>query len=158
MIVFEYVLRLDLSRPFLFLFALYTWILLLLFRLTAGRLVGIIRREFAAPHYVMVVGTGERALRMGRLLEQSAEYGIRLRGFLTEQENSPPEVALGSVLQGEADLRTAVHPASARGRRSDFRGGQREPGGIWKRSSCSATRRASGPGWPWTSFRTSIAP
>jgi exopolysaccharide biosynthesis polyprenyl glycosylphosphotransferase len=96
-IVFEYVLRLDLSRPFLFLFALYTWILLLLFRLTAGRLVGIIRREFAAPHYVMVVGTGERAQRMGRLLEQSLEYGIRLRGFLTEQENAPAEVALASV-------------------------------------------------------------
>jgi exopolysaccharide biosynthesis polyprenyl glycosylphosphotransferase len=97
MIVFEYVLRLDLSRPFLFLFAVYTWILLLLFRLTAGRLVGIIRREFAAPHYVMVVGTGERARRMGQLLEQSLEYGIRLRGFLTEQENAPAEIALGSV-------------------------------------------------------------
>jgi exopolysaccharide biosynthesis polyprenyl glycosylphosphotransferase len=96
-IVFEYVLRLDLSRPFLFLFAIYTWILLLLFRLTAGRLVGIIRREFAAPHYVMVVGTSERALRMGRLLEQSIEYGIRLRGFLTEQEDAPAEVALSSV-------------------------------------------------------------
>ena len=71
--------------------------MLLLFRLTAGRLVGIIRREFAAPHYVMVVGTGERALRMGRLLEQSLEYGIRLRGFLTEQENAPAEIELGSA-------------------------------------------------------------
>src|SRR5690349_3552452 len=97
MIVFESVLRLNLSRPFLFLFAIYTWILLLLFRLTAGRLVGIIRREFAAPHYVMVVGTSERALRMGQLLEQSIEYGSRLSGFLTEQENAPAEVALSSV-------------------------------------------------------------
>jgi exopolysaccharide biosynthesis polyprenyl glycosylphosphotransferase len=34
---------------------------------------------------------------MGQLLEQSIEYGIRLRGFLTEQENAPAEVALGSV-------------------------------------------------------------
>ena len=34
---------------------------------------------------------------MGRLLEQSLEYGIRLRGFLTEQENAPAEIALGSV-------------------------------------------------------------
>src|ERR1035441_6461702 len=82
LIVFEYVFRLDLSRFFLVLFSVYAWVLLLLFRLTAGRVVGVIRREFAAPHYVMVVGTGERALRIGRLLEESAVYGIRLRGFL----------------------------------------------------------------------------
>src|SRR5215467_5525264 len=40
LIVFEYVLRLDLSRPFLVLFSIYAWVLLLLFRLTAGRVVG----------------------------------------------------------------------------------------------------------------------
>jgi exopolysaccharide biosynthesis polyprenyl glycosylphosphotransferase len=85
LVVFEYVLRLDLSRSFLVLFSCYAWVLLLVFRLTAGRMVGVIRREFAAPHYVMVVGTGERALRLARALEQSGEYGIRLRGFLNEQ-------------------------------------------------------------------------
>ena len=98
LVLFEYVLRLDLSRFFLGLFSAYAWVLLLLFRLTAGRLVGMIRREFAAPHYVMVVGTGERAIRMAEALEQSAEYGVRLRGFLSEQsENSPAEIALGSL-------------------------------------------------------------
>ena len=68
--------------------------LLLLFRLTAGRVVGVIRREFAAPHYVMVVGTGERAMRMARGLEQSSEYGIRLRGFLSETRDAPAEITL----------------------------------------------------------------
>jgi exopolysaccharide biosynthesis polyprenyl glycosylphosphotransferase len=98
LVLFEYVLRLDLSRFFLGLFSAYAWVLLLLFRLTAGRLVGVIRREFAAPHYVMVVGTGERAIRMAEALEQSAEYGVRLRGFLSEQsENSPAEIALGAL-------------------------------------------------------------
>jgi exopolysaccharide biosynthesis polyprenyl glycosylphosphotransferase len=98
LVLFEYVLRLDLSRFFLGLFSAYAWVLLLLFRLTAGRLVGMIRREFAAPHYVMVVGTGERGIRMAEALEQSAEYGVRLRGFLSEQpENSPAEIALGSL-------------------------------------------------------------
>jgi exopolysaccharide biosynthesis polyprenyl glycosylphosphotransferase len=98
MVVFEYVLRLDLSRFFLVLFAAYAWVLLLIFRLTAGRVVGVIRREFAAPHYVMVVGTGERAIRMGEALERSADYGIRLRGFLSEPaENAPAELALGAV-------------------------------------------------------------
>ena len=102
LVVFEYVLRLDLSRFFLILFSAYAWILLLLFRLIAGRLVGVIRREFASPHYVMVVGTGERAVRMGEALERSAEYGVRLRGFLSElpagADGGPPaEIALGSL-------------------------------------------------------------
>jgi exopolysaccharide biosynthesis polyprenyl glycosylphosphotransferase len=102
LVLFEYVLRLDLSRSFLGLFSAYAWVLLLLFRLTAGRVVGVIRRGFAAPHYVMVVGTGERAVRMAEALEQSAEYGVRLRGFLSEQsegpEGAPPaEIVLGAL-------------------------------------------------------------
>jgi exopolysaccharide biosynthesis polyprenyl glycosylphosphotransferase len=94
LIVFEYLLRLDLSRFFLILFATYAWVLLLLFRLTAGRVVGVIRREFAAPHYVMVVGTGERAIRIARSLEQSGDYGVRLRGFLSETAGAPDEIQL----------------------------------------------------------------
>src|ERR1035437_2343278 len=96
LVVFEYSLRLELSRPFLILFSTYAWVLLLLFRLMAGRVVGMIRREFAAPHYVMVVGTGERELQMGRALEESADYGIRLRGFLSEQAGGPAEIALAA--------------------------------------------------------------
>src|SRR5690349_21811142 len=52
LVVFEYAWRMDLSRFFVVLFAAYAWALLLIFRLTAGRVVGIIRREFSAPHYV----------------------------------------------------------------------------------------------------------
>ena len=94
LIVFEYLFRLDLSRFFVLLFATYAWVLLILFRLTAGRVVGVIRREFAAPHYVMVVGTGERAVRMARGLEQSRDYGVRLRGFLSETADAPGEIQL----------------------------------------------------------------
>jgi exopolysaccharide biosynthesis polyprenyl glycosylphosphotransferase len=94
LIIFEYGLRLDLSRFFLSLFAGFAWFLLLMFRLVAGRLVGIIRREFAAPHYVMVVGTGERAVRLAEALEQSADYGIRLRGFLAEAPGAPADIVL----------------------------------------------------------------
>ena len=67
LVVFEYVFRLDLSRFFLVLFSAYAWVLLLLFRLTAGRMVGVIRREFArAP---LRDGGGHRAsarIRMAR--------------------------------------------------------------------------------------------
>jgi lipopolysaccharide/colanic/teichoic acid biosynthesis glycosyltransferase len=101
----QYSLRLypELSRPFLALFCAYAWVFLLLFRLTASRMVGVFRREFAAPHYVMVVGTGERALRLAEVLERSVEYGVKLRGFLSDdKESAPAEIALGAVYK--------VHP------------------------------------------------
>ena len=100
-------LRLDLSRPFLVLFSAYAWVLLLLFRLTAGRMVGVIRREFAAPHYVMVVGTGERALRMaqgaggvGRIRHPAA----RLPSERTP-DRRPRKFALRRALQGASRSR-----------------------------------------------------
>jgi exopolysaccharide biosynthesis polyprenyl glycosylphosphotransferase len=98
LVVFEYLLRMELSRFFVLLFASYAWVALLVFRLTAGRVIAVIRREFAGPHYVMVVGTGERAQRLAEALERSAEYGIRLRGFLTEQSRArPAEILLDNV-------------------------------------------------------------
>jgi exopolysaccharide biosynthesis polyprenyl glycosylphosphotransferase len=104
LVVFEYARRLELSRVFVALFASYAWVLLLVFRLTAGRVVGVLRREFSAPHYVMVVGTGERALRMAEALERSAAYGVRLRGFLSERPDAPAAIGLGAQYK--------VHPVS----------------------------------------------
>lgn len=98
LVVFEYLLRLDLSRSFVALFAATAWVLLLLFRLTAGRMVGVFRRGFAAPHYVMVVGTSARARRLATDLERSLEYGVKLRGFLSERPGSAPsEIALDAA-------------------------------------------------------------
>ena len=79
LVVFQFTLRLDLSRPFLAMIAAYSWVFLCLFRLSAGSLVGVVRREFGGPHFVMIVGIGERARRLGEELERSAQCGIRLR-------------------------------------------------------------------------------
>jgi len=97
LVLLEYSVRLELSRPFLALFAAYTWTLLLLFRLTAGRVVGVLRREFGAPYQVLIAGTGERARRLALALEGSSEYPVRLRGFLSEEQNPPTEITLGSL-------------------------------------------------------------
>ena len=97
LLVFQYALRMDLSRFFLAFYSGLTGAFLLIFRLTAGRVVGVIRREFAALHYVMVVGTGERAIRMAKALEQSAAFGVRVRGFFRETEGGPREIALESL-------------------------------------------------------------
>jgi len=96
LLVFEYALRMDLSRFFLALYAFLAWAFILVFRLTAGRVVGVIRREFATLHYVMVVGTGESAIRIARTLERSAAYGVRLHGFFSESESCPGNIALSS--------------------------------------------------------------
>jgi exopolysaccharide biosynthesis polyprenyl glycosylphosphotransferase len=96
LVIFEYLMRLDLSRPFLALFAVYSWIFLLVFRLTAGRLVGLVQREFGALHYVMLVGLGERARRLGEALERSAQYGIRLKGFIADAPTVLTDIRLAS--------------------------------------------------------------
>src|SRR5882724_6365764 len=62
LVVSEYMLGLDLSRVFVLLFAVYSWVLLCLFRINAARVIGAIRREFGTAHFVMVVGSGENAL------------------------------------------------------------------------------------------------
>jgi exopolysaccharide biosynthesis polyprenyl glycosylphosphotransferase len=90
LVLLEYLGRLDLSRFFVALFAGYTWVLICLFRLNAGRLVGAMRREFSAPHYVMIVGLGQAARRIGQQLEEASAYGVRLTGFLADA--SPPNV------------------------------------------------------------------
>ncbi|MGH9558912.1 MAG: sugar transferase [Bryobacteraceae bacterium] len=90
-IVFEYLRRMDLSRSFVALFAVYAWVLLCLFRLNAGRILRVMRREFGSPRYVMVAGLGEAALKLGRELENAAAYGIRLTGFIADSPGEAPE-------------------------------------------------------------------
>ena len=90
-VLFEFLLRLDLSRSFLAMFVVAAWMLLCLFRLNAGRMLGLVRREFGAPNYILVVGLGEPALRIGRQIEEAAAYGVRLTGFLSDQNGSEPE-------------------------------------------------------------------
>jgi exopolysaccharide biosynthesis polyprenyl glycosylphosphotransferase len=89
-VMLEYLLKLDLSRPFLALFGAYSWVFLCVFRLSTGRLVRVLRKEFGARHYVLVAGVGRSAHRLGEALEQSQRYGIRLVGFLAEDAGEAP--------------------------------------------------------------------
>ena len=96
LVLAEYVLRVDLSRFFIVLFATYAWILLCLFRINAARVIGAVRKRFGTAHFVMVVGSSERAHRLGEALERSQDYGIRLIGFLAEE---PAQVQLSQTYQ-----------------------------------------------------------
>jgi exopolysaccharide biosynthesis polyprenyl glycosylphosphotransferase len=97
LLVFEYALRTDLSRFFLVAYGSLTGLFMLLFRLTAGRVRQTIRRDFATPRYVMVVGTGERAIGIARALEEAKAQGVRLAGFFTDSTDCSHEIALESI-------------------------------------------------------------
>lgn len=96
-ILLEYLSRLDLSRSFVGLFALFAWIALCLFRLNGGRMV----RAMARDHFVMVVGTGDAARKLGRQVEEAHEYGVKLSGFLAD-DNSTGELELGRMYEVRA--------------------------------------------------------
>jgi len=85
-VLVEFLARLDLSRFFIGAFVVLSWMLLCLFRLNVARLSGGLRRTFGVPHYVMLVGSGERAARIQALLEKSSHYGIRLAGVIPESD------------------------------------------------------------------------
>jgi exopolysaccharide biosynthesis polyprenyl glycosylphosphotransferase len=89
-VLFQFLLRLDLSRSFLGFFAAFAWILLCLFRLNVGWVLRVLRREFGVPRYVIVVGLGQAARELGRRLEGAAGYGVRLTGFLSEPADAAP--------------------------------------------------------------------
>jgi len=96
LVLAEYMLRLDLSRVFVALFGVYAWVLLCLFRINAARVIGAVRKQFGTAHFVMVVGSSDRARHLGAALERSSDYGIRLMGFLDEQ---PGEVQLSRAYE-----------------------------------------------------------
>ena len=96
LVLAEYLLRLDLSRFFIALFTLYAWTLLCLFRINAARVIGAVRRRFGTAHFVMVVGSSERARHLGEALERSENYGIRLLGFLDQE---PGQVQLSRTYE-----------------------------------------------------------
>jgi exopolysaccharide biosynthesis polyprenyl glycosylphosphotransferase len=103
-VLFEFLLRLDLSRTFLGFFSIYSLVLLCVFRLNAGRLLGMVRRGFMAPHYVMIAGVGEAAVRIAQQVEDAADYGVRLTGFLADE---------GEAIADDVAARYPVRPLSA---------------------------------------------
>jgi len=105
LVLFEYSRRIDLSRSFVAFFAVYAWVFLCLFRLNAGRILRVVRREFGARRYVMVVGVGDAAQRLRQELEKAAAYGVRLTGFLADVgEASSAELAAAYPVKPLADL------------------------------------------------------
>jgi exopolysaccharide biosynthesis polyprenyl glycosylphosphotransferase len=88
LVLFEFILRLGLSRFFLIAFAAYSWLFLLSSRLIATRVTR--HRRSAMPREVLIIGTGHEALAIATAMEE--EGSIRIRGFLAASES--PETAM----------------------------------------------------------------
>ena len=88
LVLFEYSLRLDLSRVFLGLFLAFSFIFVLLFRLIAGR------AQMAEPSHALVVGCGDRGRRLGAILERTAMHGVSLEGFVGHDGETPSHIQL----------------------------------------------------------------
>jgi exopolysaccharide biosynthesis polyprenyl glycosylphosphotransferase len=105
-VLFQYLQRMDVSRPFLALFLLYGVAGLIVYRLAVRGAAPRFLGGDASCRYVYVAGTGSTAMRMGALIEGSEAYGLRLLGFLGDL---PGAIRLGREypvmeLSGLADL------------------------------------------------------
>lgn len=85
-VVFEYLARWDLSRSFLFLLFVYSFVLLSLFRINSRRIVRLFLREFGAPYHVVLVGAKQAAEQFGAQLVEASPFRIKLAGVITAEE------------------------------------------------------------------------
>jgi exopolysaccharide biosynthesis polyprenyl glycosylphosphotransferase len=90
LLVFQYLLRLDLSRPFLGFFATFSWIFFSLFRLLSGPLIGWVRKKFGALRYILIVGSGPRAIQLAETIEAANDRGLRIKGFVAWEVAGEP--------------------------------------------------------------------
>lgn len=98
--MFLFVLRLDISRPFIGLFLLYNLTLLVIYRAAAGGVRGWIRRQFGAEVFCVIVGRGAEATTLAEKLHDARDVGVRLMA-LVDPGDDPPE---------SLQLETAAYP------------------------------------------------
>ena len=99
LIVFEaalYILRADLSRSLVLIFYVTSLVMVISGRLILFYAKGPLRELLGRYHYVLIVGTGARALEIAKSIEDAEGLGLRLLGFVSSEPGS---------LTIEADLR-----------------------------------------------------
>ena len=85
-ILFQYLLRLDLSRSFISLFFVYNLALLALSRFYLPRIVGAFQRGFGTPYHLVIVGQPEKTAKLAKLLCTGSPFRIEIAAMLTERE------------------------------------------------------------------------
>ena len=90
LLVFQYLLRLDLSRFFLGIFCVFSCVFYSLFRILSGPLIGWVRKQVGALRYILIVGAGPRALQLAETIEAADDRGLRIKGFVNWDGSAAP--------------------------------------------------------------------
>src|SRR6185437_1646924 len=85
LLVLVFATKLQISRVFLGLFIVTSWLFLVWFRIATRNFVSYISRELGAERNIFIVGLGEAAMALARSLEDYHGHGVRILGFI-----SPP--------------------------------------------------------------------
>ena len=78
MVLFQYLLRLDLSRSFLFLFLACNFSLLITFRWLSPQLLSRFQRGFGAPYHLVLVGNDDRTREFAELVKRDTPFRIEI--------------------------------------------------------------------------------
>ena len=87
-ILIQFLLRLDLSRPFLGLFLFFSLTALLLFRLLFRAAAPAVAASLVQPRCILIGGDGPRARQLASTIVQSPTRGLELLGFLGDHPGS----------------------------------------------------------------------
>ncbi len=93
------------SRIFIFLFAVLDLILVVGFRCAARNAVHSLSGTGESLRMILLVGMGERVSKVARAIEKNQDLGLKIRGFLsTDDQDSPQQVNQYPVLGRAHDL------------------------------------------------------
>lgn len=90
-VLFQFFLRMDLSRPFLGLFIAFSFLLLLLFRLLFRAAAPGLAANLAQPRQILIGGDSPRARAVAQTICNSPSRNLSLLGFLAD---SPGQITL----------------------------------------------------------------
>lgn len=82
LVVFLFATKLDISRVFLTVFVLGSWLLLVLFRRGARDLIALAARKMGFHRNILIFGVTEQARTLARRLEEYAAHGVSILGFI----------------------------------------------------------------------------
>jgi exopolysaccharide biosynthesis polyprenyl glycosylphosphotransferase len=103
----SFAVKLDLSRPLTGLFVAYQAGLLSLARAAVGVRARLFRHPSQGRRNILIVGTGEKAGDMGRVVERYSEWGLDLLGYIARDGETAAAPGM-KVLGTTADLSQIV--------------------------------------------------
>jgi exopolysaccharide biosynthesis polyprenyl glycosylphosphotransferase len=91
------------SRLFIFLFASFDILFVLLARTCIRRLILLSNKKIERFRRILIVGAGERAVALAQNIEKHKDLGLQILGFLSTDDISPPQKLNGHPVLGLAN-------------------------------------------------------